>query len=90
MSQAARATRIKAQVVEPPPRDSRFGSPLQVSRVHRVKTELVVDVAYLTWIEDNLLRQVSYKAQREDKPATEVVRPMPIRPNSKATRRDDV
>jgi hypothetical protein len=26
-------------------------------------------VTYLTWTEDNLLRQVSYQGQREDKPA---------------------
>jgi hypothetical protein len=45
----------------PPPRDSRFGSPLKLSRVHWVKPELVVEVTYLTWTEDNLLRQVSYQ-----------------------------
>jgi hypothetical protein len=32
-------------------------------------------VTYLTWTEDNLLRQVSYQAQREAKPARQVVRP---------------
>jgi hypothetical protein len=25
---------------------------------------------YLTWTEDNLLREVSYQGQREDKPAS--------------------
>ena len=59
-----------------PPRDSRFGSPLKLSRVHWVKPELVVEVTYLTWTEDNLLRQVSYQGQREDKPARQVVRPV--------------
>jgi ATP-dependent DNA ligase len=44
----------------PPPRDSRFGSPLELSRVHWVRPEMVVEVAYFTWTEDNLLRQVSY------------------------------
>ena len=39
-----------------PPRDSRFGSPLKLSRVHWVRPELVVEVTYLTWTEDNLLR----------------------------------
>lgn len=60
-----------------PPRDSRFGSPLKLSKVHWVKPELVVEVTYLTWTEDNLLRQVSYQAQREDKPARAVIRPIP-------------
>ena len=53
-----------------PPRDSRFGSPLKLSEVHWVKPELVVEVTYLTWTEDNLLRQVSYQGQREGKPAS--------------------
>ena len=35
---------------------------------------MVVEVTYLTWTADNLLRQVSYQGQREDKPATQVVR----------------
>jgi ATP-dependent DNA ligase len=62
---------------EPPPRESRFGSPLQLSKVHWVRPELVVEVTYLTWTEDNLLRQVSYQGQRHDKPARQVVRPIP-------------
>ena len=37
-----------------PPRDSRFGSPLQLSKV---RPEVVVEVTYLTWTEDSLLRQ---------------------------------
>jgi bifunctional non-homologous end joining protein LigD len=67
----------KTPLAEPPPRDSRFGSPLQLSKVHWVKPELVVEVTYLTWTEDNLLRQVPYQGQRHDKPATQVVRPIP-------------
>src|SRR5690348_5343795 len=39
----------------PPPRDSRFGSPLVLSRVHWVRPELVVEVTYLTWTMDDLL-----------------------------------
>jgi bifunctional non-homologous end joining protein LigD len=35
---------------------------------------VVVEVIYLTWTEDNLLRQVSYQGQREDEPAGQVVR----------------
>jgi bifunctional non-homologous end joining protein LigD len=64
-------------LAEPPPRDSRFGSPLQLSKVHWVRPEVVVEVTNLTWTEDNLLRQVSYQSQREDKPARQVVRPVP-------------
>jgi ATP-dependent DNA ligase len=67
----------KMALAEPPPRDSRFGSPLQLSGVHWVRPEVVVEVTYLTWIEDNLLRQVSYLGQREDKSARQVVRPVP-------------
>ena len=67
----------KMPLAEPPPRDSRFGSPLKLSRVHWVRPQVVVEVTYLTWTEDNLLRQVSYQAQREDKLATQVVRPVP-------------
>jgi bifunctional non-homologous end joining protein LigD len=67
----------KMPLAEPPPRDSRFGSPLKLSRVHWVRPEVVVEVSYLSWTEDNLLRQVSYQGQREDKPARQVVRPVP-------------
>ncbi|MDF2117387.1 hypothetical protein PY365_17525 [Roseiarcaceae bacterium H3SJ34-1] len=61
----------------PPPRESRFGTPLELSRVHWVKPELVVEVTYLTWTEDGLLRQVSYQGEREDKPARQVKRAAP-------------
>jgi ATP-dependent DNA ligase len=47
------------------------------SRVHWVRPELVAEVKYLTWTEDNLLRQVVYEGLREDKPPTDVRRPMP-------------
>ena len=33
----------------PPPRVSRFGSPLALSSVHWVRPELVAEVKYLTW-----------------------------------------
>jgi bifunctional non-homologous end joining protein LigD len=61
----------------PPPRDSRFGSPLVLNRVHWVRPELVAEVKYLTCTEDNLLRQVVYEGLRDDKPATEVRRDVP-------------
>ena len=61
----------------PPPRDSRFGSPLTLSRVHWVRPELVAEVKFLAWTEDNLLRQVVYEGLREDKPPAEVRRAAP-------------
>jgi DNA ligase D-like protein (predicted ligase) len=67
----------KMPLDEPPPRGSRFGSPLVLSRVHWVRPEMVVEVSYLTWTEDGLLRQVVYLGEREDKPAAEVRRDPP-------------
>jgi ATP-dependent DNA ligase len=66
-----------------PPRGSRFGSPLVLSRVHWVRPDLMAEVKFLTWTEDNLLRQVVYEGLREDKPATEVRRDVPrLKPDS--------
>jgi hypothetical protein len=45
--------------------------------VHWVRPDLVAEVKYLTWIDDNLLRQVIYEGLRGDKPASEVRRPVP-------------
>ena len=64
----------KMPLAVPPPRNSRFGSPLELSRVHWVRPELVVEVKYLAWTGDNLLRQVVYEGLREDKPAADVRR----------------
>ena len=61
----------------PPPRSTRFGSPLVLSRVHWVRPELVAEVKFLTWTEDNLLRQVVYEGLREDKLVAEVRRDVP-------------
>jgi ATP-dependent DNA ligase len=61
----------------PPPRSTRFGSLLVLSRVHWVRPELVVKGKFLAWTEDNLLRQVIYEGLREDKPAREVRREVP-------------
>lgn len=77
-------------LAEPPPRDSRFGSPLQLSKVHWVRPEKVVEVTCLTWTEDNLLRQVSYQGRREDKPARQVVRPVPYPPRTGSAWQDQV
>ena len=67
----------KMPLAMPPPRNSRFGSPLELSRVHWVRPELVVEVKYLAWTGDNLLRQVVYEGLREDKPAADVRRDAP-------------
>jgi bifunctional non-homologous end joining protein LigD len=48
-----------------------------LSRVHWVRPELVAEVKFLGWTEDNLLRQVVYEGLREDKPAREVRRDVP-------------
>ena len=58
-------------------RIEQVGTPLELSRVHWVKPELVVEVTYLTWTEDGLLRQVSYQGERQDKPARQVKRAAP-------------
>ena len=47
-----------------PPRASRFGSPLVLSRVHWVRSELVADAKFLTRTDDNLVRQVVYEGLR--------------------------
>jgi ATP-dependent DNA ligase len=39
-----------------------------------VRPEVVVEVSYLAWTEDGLLRHVVYWGERQDKPAREVVR----------------
>jgi hypothetical protein len=75
-----RCRQRKCPLAEPPPSDSRFGSPLKLSLVHWLRPEVVVEVTYLTWTKDNLQRQVSYQAQREDKQARQVVRPVPHLP----------
>jgi hypothetical protein len=52
------------------------GSPCD-SRVHWVRPELVAEVKFLAWTEDNLLRQVVYEGLREDKPPKDVRLPIP-------------
>ena len=48
--------------------------------MHWVRPELVVEVKYLTWTGDILLRQVVYEGLREDKNPTDVQRPVPNQP----------
>jgi DNA ligase D-like protein (predicted ligase) len=57
-----------------PPRSTRFGSPLVLSRVHWVEPQLVAEITYLTWTADDLLRHTVYVGLREDKPATDIRR----------------
>ena len=45
--------------------------------MHWVRPELVVEVKYLTWTYDNLLRQVVYEGVREDEDPANVRRPVP-------------
>jgi bifunctional non-homologous end joining protein LigD len=66
--------RPKSPLSAPPPRTTRFGSPLVVSRVHWVEPKLVAEITYLTWTADGLLRQTVYVGLREDKPAEQVRR----------------
>ena len=58
----------------PPPRKTRFGSPLVLSRVHWVEPKLVAEITYLTWTADGLLRHSVYIDLRDDKPADQVRR----------------
>jgi ATP-dependent DNA ligase len=55
-----------------PPRKTRFGSPLVLSRVHWVEPKLVVEIKFLTRTGDNLLRHTVYVGLREDKRATDI------------------
>jgi DNA ligase D-like protein (predicted ligase) len=62
----------KMPLNESPPRGTRFGSPLVLSRINWVRPEMVVEVSYVEWTPDGLLRHVVYLGEREDKLATEV------------------
>jgi ATP-dependent DNA ligase len=66
--------RASSPLSAPPPRKTRFGSPLVRSRVHWVEPQLVAEITYLTWTEDGLLRQTVYIRLRSDKAAAEVRR----------------
>jgi DNA ligase D-like protein (predicted ligase) len=57
-----------------PPRKTRFGSPLVLSRVHWIEPELVAEITYLTWTADGLLQHTVYVGLREDKAAEQVRR----------------
>ena len=69
--------RARMPLSSPPPRKTRFGSPLVLSRVRWVEPQLVAEITYLTWTGDGLLRQTVYIGLRPDKPATQVRREVP-------------
>jgi bifunctional non-homologous end joining protein LigD len=46
--------------------------------VHWVRPELVCEVAFTEWTADGVLRHPSFQGLREDEPAEEVVREMPV------------
>jgi DNA ligase D-like protein (predicted ligase) len=69
--------RPKSPLSAPPPRTTRFGSPLELSRMHWVEPKLVAETSYLTWTGDGFLRQTVYVGLREDKPAEQVRRETP-------------
>jgi hypothetical protein len=60
-----------------PPRETRFGSRLALSRVHWVQPVLVAEITYLTWADDGLLRHTVFVGLRDDKPPREVRRERP-------------
>jgi DNA ligase D-like protein (predicted ligase) len=66
--------RASSPLSAPPPRKTRFGSPLVLSQVHWVKPQLVAEITYLSWTADGLLRQTVYVGLRSDKPADQVRR----------------
>ena len=72
----------KMPLDKPPPRTNRFGSPLVLNRVHWVRPVLVVEVKFLTWTADNLLRHVVYQGLRTDKSPNEVRRHTPSNPSA--------
>ena len=53
---------VKTMPLDAPP----FGSPLELSRVHWRRPEVVVEVAFSTSTADGLIRQSSYQGQRDD------------------------
>ena len=55
---------------------SRFGSPLDLWKVHRMRPEML-EVSYAEGTTGGLLRQVGYLDEHGDKPATDLRRNLP-------------
>jgi bifunctional non-homologous end joining protein LigD len=72
----------KMPLTAAPPRKTRFGGPLALSKVHWVRPELVAEITYLGWTDEPLLRHTVFVGLREDKPASEIRREMPARSQS--------
>ena len=70
----------KMPLSSPPPKKTRFGGPLALSRVHWVHPELVAEITFLGWTDEPLLRHTVFVGLREDKPASEVRRESTTRP----------
>jgi ATP-dependent DNA ligase len=66
----------------PPPRSSRFGSPLVLNRVHRMRPELIAEVKFLTWTEEICCIRSSAKVCARTS-LREVRRPAPHRGRDK-------
>jgi DNA ligase D-like protein (predicted ligase) len=69
--------RTSMPLAAPPLRKTRFGSPLNLARVHWVEPKLVTEITYLTWTGAGLLRHTVFVGLRSDKPAEEVRREVP-------------
>jgi bifunctional non-homologous end joining protein LigD len=67
----------KMPLAVPPPRNNRFGRPLELARVHWLRPELAAEITCLSWLDDGLLRDTVFVGQREDKPAGGVRRETP-------------
>ena len=62
----------KMVVDVPPPKTTRFGKPLVLSRAHWVRPELVAEVTYLTWTADGLLSSSCARTRRRARFAASV------------------
>ncbi|HEY1629430.1 MAG TPA: DNA ligase D [Tepidisphaeraceae bacterium] len=58
--------------VDPPPRERR--------NAHWVKPKLVAEVKFTGWTRDGVLRHPAFVAFRSDKPASQIVRELPVKP----------
>jgi bifunctional non-homologous end joining protein LigD len=74
----------KMPLAAPPPRDNRFGRPLELAKIHWLRPELVAEITYLSWPDDGLLRHTVFVGLREDKPAREVQRETSARPTERS------